>query len=268
MFSKETKGFSFTIVRCRKCGFVFMNPMITKKGLKKVYTYDYYKFYNLHAREDIGALYAADASAFREIQNQSGIHSGNLLDIGCAQGFFLHSVKKNFSRWNVFGCDISRECTEFGKNKLKLKLRTGTVEDCRYPEKFFDIVKLRETIEHLENPIGSLNEINRILKKGGYVAIETGNVDSMISKIYGRRHPYFDITHVSYFSIATLKYALEKTGFDIVKTGGIYYAEKDILKKGFDASAWLRLMRMQVLDAMRFGNFSVMGGIRILARKR
>ena len=56
-----------------------------------------------------------------------------------------------------------------------------------------------------------------MLKKGGLIAIITGDIDSIVAKIRGKNwrliHPP---THVQYFSKNTLKKLLENEGFEIV----------------------------------------------------
>jgi len=74
-----------------------------------------------------------------------------------------------------------------------------------------------DLIEHLPNPMGSLADVNRVLKPGGILAIMTPNVDSLIAKIWGRKWLLWNRTdHMFFFSPKTLNKMLEKNGFNVV----------------------------------------------------
>ena len=270
MFRKQHKDMEFQIVRCNNCGFIFMNPMLTEEGIKKVYNSEYFHDYSSSVidekdRKSANIFYHY---LLKKIEKQTGMNKGNLLDIGCATGLFLDSVKKANPGWRLYGCDTSRECVELGRKGLKLNLKVGEIENCNYPENFFELVTMFEVIEHIRSPMTSLKEINRVMKKGGYLVIQTGNNDSLISKIYGKKHSYFIIYHVSYFSLKTIKMALEKNGFNVIKIGGIHYSQEVQLSElGFNVKIYLKLLGLKALEKIKIGNFAVMGGMTVFAQK-
>jgi ubiquinone/menaquinone biosynthesis C-methylase UbiE len=267
LFSKQDGEMTFSVVRCRNCGFQFMNPMITKKGLEKVYSSDYYKDYNLHEQhESDSAMYGyINTVTARRIIEMIKKKNGRMLDIGCAMGFFLDSMRKEAPGWKFSGCDISAESVRSGKKKLRLDLSAGEVEQCRYKKEEFDLVTLRETIEHLREPAKTMKEVNRITKNGGYVVIQTGNMDSLMSRISGKKHFYYNIAHVSYFSPKTMRLLLKKSGFTVKKIEGIRHPEEYIFRNS--AKSLAKLLAIKTLDRIRFRNFSVLGGMFVLAQK-
>src|SRR5690349_21316927 len=81
----EIKG--FTIVKCKQCGFMYVNPRIANEDLPKLYSSDY--FHN----QQFGYLdYEATAHLrkknferwYRDIKPFLAVEKGNALDIGCA----------------------------------------------------------------------------------------------------------------------------------------------------------------------------------------
>jgi hypothetical protein len=91
-----------------------------------------------------------------------------------------------------------------------LKLLAG-----QYPKRY-DIVTLWGVIEHFENPGQEMVYINKLLKRGGLVALWTGDVDSIVSRLFGRRWWYWQGQHIQYFTRSSLNLLAEKNGFENV----------------------------------------------------
>lgn len=93
---------------------------------------------------------------------------GSILDIGCGNGDKIEYFKKLKTTKEVVGIDIAQDI---------LKGKTNRVcADAQYPpfkSDIFDSVICSELLEHLPNPELCVNEIHRILKKGGVVFIST-----------------------------------------------------------------------------------------------
>jgi hypothetical protein len=76
----------------------------------------------------------------------------------------------------------SDACKEAGKK--------GVEAICSSWESFdshdeFDLVIALDFLEHVNDVSSSFNKIAKLLRKGGYVVIETGNADSLAAKILG-----------------------------------------------------------------------------------
>ncbi|MBN2078985.1 MAG: class I SAM-dependent methyltransferase [Spirochaetes bacterium] len=109
---------------------------------------------------------------------------GNILDYGSGKGYLLSYLMDYNVR--LFGCDFSRESIDYIKNKFnKFPKFENALFIRKFPTKFkdgqFDIVFLIETIEHLTDAYydSTLNEIHRILKKGGHIIITTPNSEDL-----------------------------------------------------------------------------------------
>jgi SAM-dependent methyltransferase len=138
--------------------------------------------------------------------------SGKLLDVGCATGDFLSQAKNlghaaeglELSRWSS---DIAR------KRRLRIYLETLQSLSSRFPKQY-DIVTLWCVIEHFEHPGQEMAYINKLLKRGGHVALWTGDVDSIVSRLFGRRWWYWQGQHIQYFTRSSLNLLAEKSGFE------------------------------------------------------
>jgi SAM-dependent methyltransferase len=143
--------------------------------------------------------------------------NGKLLDIGCATGFLLDEAKKQ--GWDVYGVELSQWAVDYSKDKLGLKnVFAGTLKKANFANNYFDVVILKDTIEHLTNPKDTLIEIRRILKPAGIICVNTPNINSLLSralraKWWGLKH-----AHLYYFTPKTLYKILDLAGFVSIKS--------------------------------------------------
>ncbi|MBA7620042.1 hypothetical protein ES703_27384 [subsurface metagenome] len=96
--------------------------------------------------------------------------------------------------------------------------------EINFPNKKFDVIKIRGVIEHLPDPKNELYEIYRILSKRGLLAINTLNAGSICGKIYREKFRMVNpLHHIYYFSRKTLSDMLQEVGFKICKISYHYF---------------------------------------------
>ena len=144
---------------------------------------------------------------------------GRLLDIGCATGTFLAGMKSK-PTWELHGVEISEHAAHLARQQHSLNIVTGTLEDARFPNEFFDAISLWDVLEHLPDPSESLQEIYRILKKDGVLVIRVPNLNSWDAKIFKSSWAGLDAPrHLYVFQPESLSQLLDKTKFDINRMG-------------------------------------------------
>jgi len=157
---------------------------------------------------------------------QSRIKGGIILDVGCGTGVFLDTLG---TRWNKFGVEPSSYGAEQAKVKNIRVMKTDFLSANFNPETF-DVVTLIDVIEHLKLPKENLEKAFAILKPGGYLVIETGDIGSLTAKLAGSRWTYFNPPeHISFFSKRTISSLLKQIGFINIEvsrvTHGIEYGK-------------------------------------------
>jgi len=207
----------YDIVRCKNCGFVYVNPRPPEKMLKAIYSDNYYSSDNCRLGYDV---YVEDKECLtktfrRKMDTLLRIRKGakgRILDVGAAAGFFLKIAKED--GWDCSGVEINDKAAAYARENLGLDVRTGILEEAGFPSEHFDVVTLWDVLEHLHHPMESLKEINRILKKGGLLVVHTPNVESVVVKTFGVKMGTFrPLEHLFYFSPITLKKALAAANF-------------------------------------------------------
>lgn len=138
----------------------------------------------LYTRDYFAQHYAHDARRERMYQqeyarlNDRMPAGGFVLDIGCGTGGFLCNFG---SQWHTYGFEPSDYAA--GQAAKKGVTMFETLEDV--PQHSMDLVVMRGTLQHMSNPMATLDQATRILRPGGLLAIlATPDTDSLVFRIW------------------------------------------------------------------------------------
>jgi SAM-dependent methyltransferase len=227
------------VVRCQRCGFLYVNPQPTEQELVTLYAHDYY------GEDPEGA---ADSLAYRMPVFQSGIRAlrylrdpGRLLDDGCGTGDFVALAQS--AGWQAVGVELSLAAVSAAVKRGR-DVRQGTLRDQRFPTACFDVITLWDVLEHLPDPKGEVKEIHRVLKPGGLLVVRVPNTTFQLAKAFCREHlagkgptALQANYHLSHFTSQSLKFLLEITGFSVVREeAGV----ADAKVHGSDVPLWIK----------------------------
>ncbi|MCX6760359.1 MAG: class I SAM-dependent methyltransferase [Candidatus Nealsonbacteria bacterium] len=216
------KYFKNTLLRCQKCGLIFVYPQPEFCMIKNIYAQNYFKNSSSHS---IGyENYLKDKPNImktfeRRLKNIEALYpkKGEILDLGCAMGFFLE-VAKNHG-WNPHGVEISEYASNIAKKRFGNNIFNGVLNQACFLEDSFDIITMWDYLEHIPDPSFELSLIWKLLKKGGMVILSTPNANSLPHKIFRDRWMgYKDQEHLYYFSEKNMRTLLQKNGFKILKS--------------------------------------------------
>jgi len=156
----------YRVVKCNRCGFVYVNPRPDNETLKHLYL--------KYLPEKILDPLLWDAymkDVFDKAANsllKRFPEGGKVLDIGCGYGFFLKRMKA--AGWQAYGMDVSETAVSYAE-KHGICTMLGTLDNVTYDDNFFDVVTLFYVLEHLPDPINSIKEVKRILKPNGLLLL-------------------------------------------------------------------------------------------------
>jgi SAM-dependent methyltransferase len=213
------------IVRCPECGLVRYDGTVAAGEL---YTERYFQGGEYHDyladKPMLQRNFRARIAELRTLAPQ-----GKLLEIGSAYGFFLELAQRH---WQARGVEIAAEGVAYARDTLGLDVTRGDFLDLPEEPAAHDVICLWDTIEHLAEPVRTVEKIARWLRPGGYVAITTGNIASLVSRLRKERwrliHPP---THVTYFSPATLSRTVERAGLRVrrISSVGFWRSSRSML---------------------------------------
>lgn len=107
-----------------------------------------------------------------------------VMDLGCGNGNTGLFIKKLYPNVEYHGCDILSPNKIITTNFIykQVNLDEGVLP---WPDMYFDTIIFTHVIEHLRYPLKIGTEINRVLKRGGSVYIETPNWTSILVPSFG-----------------------------------------------------------------------------------
>ena len=200
------------LVQCQGCGLVQVNP---PRGR--------YQIADAAGHRARAAAYAEQAAAVRAtLQYRPEIEEaeravrerfwaerlariervaprGRLLEIG-SDGQFLRLAAANGTCANAAAL--------YG-----LELISATLGEVGFPDRSFDVVAMFHVIEHVPSPRALLGEALRVLRPGGALFAETPDIDTLWFRILGPRWRQLIPDHYWFFSPATLRRLLTRTGY-------------------------------------------------------
>lgn len=230
--SFHLKDGEFTVNRCSNCGTYWVTPRLHSEDLNEVYQEQYW---NSDSPQSMGYDSYFDKvhlyeKSFQRKESSFKSHlakmnpTKRILDIGCSNGVFLRVMEKR--GWKGVGVDISKSAIEQAVHHNKgtnLEFRCGYLHEVTSPDEKFDLVTMWDVIEHVEDPMKLLRDINQLLDKNGYLVLETQNMHSMFARMLKRKwHHYKHHEHIYHFNRKALKYMLNNTGFEIGKMSTLH----------------------------------------------
>lgn len=213
--AQQFTKFGFDVVKCRSCGLVYLNHSMTPDDLRDFYSKEYFS-----GGEDRKgyADYVGDEDSIRrsfreKVRTIESLHPrGTILDIGCAAGFFMDEAAA--MGWEVYGQEVSEYAGGVARERHGDHVFIGTIDAVDLPPKSMDVVTMWDVIEHLDDPRAVLARIRELLKDDGLFAVCTGDIDSWIARLQGRRSRIFNPPqHLYYYSKDSLARMLGAAGF-------------------------------------------------------
>lgn len=149
-------------------------------------------------------LWALGFSEFRPANRRS-------LDVGCGMGIMPKYMELH--GFDAFGVEISEWAVEYARRELGLKnILHGTVQGAAFPADHFSFVSVVHVLEHLDDPVPTLQEVFRVLEPGGWAYVEVPSSERDVSD-------YGIDDHFWFYSLDSLHRLLGCLGFRNVRIG-------------------------------------------------
>ncbi len=218
-FEYHTSPDEFLMVKCRRCGLIYLNPRPAAEAYSQIYP-DHYHAFQFDAQEfGLSFKVRRYLETRRLLKWCKGLpEDARILDVGCGDGFHLHLLQRSGQPgWKLEGVDLDPRAVTAAVDK-GLTVHQGRVEDLNL-EPGYHLILMIMTIEHLEDPIQVLRSVHDLLVPGGRVVLVTDNVASPDFFFFGGRHwgGYHFPRHTYLFSRKTLARLADECGLDVVK---------------------------------------------------
>lgn len=204
--------FSYDVVSCLGCGFVYGNNLATKAEYENYYQSlsKYDADLSLDSISDVDWLRARTA-----VQISAG-GSGPIIDIGCGGSGILLAAFRDAGLGPVYGLDPAKSDAAralFGLTTIK----RGVVADASrlFELANFSLVCLTGVLEHLVDLRVEMESITSALAPGARVLVEVPALerfDKQPSEPYGE----LSIEHINFFSAAAMQKLFQALGFALL----------------------------------------------------
>lgn len=196
------------IVKCRKCGLVYVNPRWMFDEGTMPYTQEAELAYFEQTRP---ARIIAYDHLVRLAQRSYPRQSLCVLDIGCGDGQLL--MRCRLGGIACDGFEVSPTLLQVLQSKFEPQ-RILSDDLGAIPAGSYDCAFLINVIEHLPDPKLTLDQIFNLLKPGGRVFIHAPNLGGLPARLLGKRwHQIAPLVHLYYFTRAILNEMLTREGF-------------------------------------------------------
>ncbi len=214
----------FPIVRCRRCDLRYVTPRLKPSELFLLYSDPkYFKSNNslasgyhdyLAERENIHATTRRRLDWI--FASRPDHRRGTLLDIGCAFGFSVETALAQ--GWDAYGIEPSSHAAQGARQNVGDRVTEGTLDSLPLENKRFDLIFLWDVIEHMPDPVRTLQQTAALLAPDGVLSLITPDCGSRLARWMGKRWMEYSkpTEHIYFFNRQTLNLAARRAGLESI----------------------------------------------------
>jgi ubiquinone/menaquinone biosynthesis C-methylase UbiE len=147
-----------------------------------------------------------------------------VLDVAAGTGHLSRALAPHVKR--VVALDLTPEMLDQGRREAaqqgltNLVFEQGEAEHLTYPNEAFDLVVTRFSLHHFTDPQGSIQEMVRVCRRGGRVAIIdlVSPDDPAVAATYNHLERLRDPSHVRALTADELQRLMREAGLEVVRT--------------------------------------------------
>lgn len=210
LYRYQQKDFQSEILKCENCSFMFARPVfieeLTERQMDDV---DDAEMFGSSTMKSIYVKWFLQKE-LREVRKKVKIETPLLLDVGCGTGWTTSFWKNN--GFAVHGLEPSVARSQMAREKYGLEVFNDYLENYT-PERQYDVILMRHSLEHFEDPSDVLAKINALLTDDGVVLLVVPNIDCLGRYLFGTDWEWVLPWHCNFFNPKSIKRILHSAGF-------------------------------------------------------
>jgi 2-polyprenyl-3-methyl-5-hydroxy-6-metoxy-1,4-benzoquinol methylase len=220
LIHRDRYGFPAKALACRRCGLVFLSPVMTKDAYSEFYGVAYRPLVSAYHGRTINAetikkeqrIYAAILSELLRPYARKG-HWKALLDIGGSTGVVAHKLAEDFE---VRATVLDPAPAEIEQaHHMNLNTIVGLLEDFHPEGPTYDLITMCQTVDHLLDIKGAMRKVRQMIHPAGIFFVDI--VDFRAAYLRSRNvEEAVKVDHPFYLTEATMEAFLTCTGFEVL----------------------------------------------------
>ena len=219
-------GEYFSIEKCKTCTLLFTQNVAEQNEIGRYYASENYishsdtqaglvnKLYHLIRKKTL-------QSKKRLIEGETEKSNGNILDIGCGTGAFLHTMKTG--GWKITGLEPDENAREKAKILYDIEPQPSN-NIFNLPDNSYDAITMWHVLEHVHQLHEYIGQLKNMLTDKGKIFIAVPNYTSYDAQHYGEFWAAYDVPrHLYHFSPAGMKRLVEQHGLTIKKIKPMWF---------------------------------------------
>ena len=219
-------GEYFSIEKCKTCTLLFTQNVAEQNEIGRYYASENYishsdtqaglvnKLYHLIRKKTL-------QSKKKLIEGETEKSNGNILDIGCGTGAFLHTMK--IGGWKITGLEPDENAREKAKILYGIKPQPSN-NIFNLPDNNYDAITMWHVLEHVHQLHEYIGQLKNMLTDKGKIFIAVPNYTSYDAQHYGEFWAAYDVPrHLYHFSPAGMKRLVEQHGLTIKKIKPMWF---------------------------------------------
>jgi len=196
----------------------------------------------------------------RAVIRNSDQQSGRILDVGCATGNFLDGMRR-LGDWQTVGVEPNPYASNYAQERLGLDVFACELKEASFEKDSFDIVTLWDVLEHVPDPMATLQEVARVLRTDGVLVLSLPNPETWEISLFGFHWAGWDMPrHLHLFTQDVLVRYLKESGFEVIEITS-FTGKYHVFLLSLDL--WVRerfpYWRKLVLSILRFWPIRLLG---------
>ena len=216
----------FSIWHCQSCTSRFTQDVPAADAIGKYYDSDNYISHSDTKKGLINYLYHGVRKKTLKLKKklitcETGIHTGEMLDIGCGTGAFLHTMK--LEGWNVTGLEPDQRARE----------KAAELYDIHplEPDQLFNLnpsgfnaITMWHVLEHVHELHAYIKQLTTLLATGGKLFVAVPNYTSHDEVVYKENWAGYDVPrHLYHFSPAAIEQLLAVNGLKLLSIKPMWF---------------------------------------------
>lgn len=201
-------GEEFEVLQCNACTARFTQDVPGQDAIGRYYKSEDYISHTNTSKGLINQLYQrVRVRTMKQkaamVKKYTHLPSGQLLDIGCGTGTFLHTMQQE--GWQVTGLEPDADARAVGKQQYGITSLPSPELFSLKPQSF-NAITLWHVLEHVHALHDYMAQIKALMAPGGVLFVAVPNYTAKDARAYGPYWAGYDVPrHLYHFSPAAMK---------------------------------------------------------------